>query len=70
MLKDATRRRFDMLMFWSIDGLGRSTAAVSSALAELDTVGVAIYADREGMDATTAHGKAMLQMAAVVFAEA
>jgi DNA invertase Pin-like site-specific DNA recombinase len=68
MLKDATRRRFDVLMFWSIDRLGRSTAAVAAALAELDTAGVAIYADKEAVDATTPHGRAMLQMAAV-FAE-
>src|ERR1700751_559723 len=45
MLKDATRRRFDVLMFWSIDRLGRSTAAVTTALAELDAAGVAVYAD-------------------------
>jgi DNA invertase Pin-like site-specific DNA recombinase len=68
MLKDATRRRFDVLMFWSIDRLGRSTAAVTTALAELDAAGVSIYADKEAMDATTPHGRAMLQMAAV-FAE-
>jgi DNA invertase Pin-like site-specific DNA recombinase len=68
MLKDATRRRFDVLMFWSIDRLGRSTAAVAGALVELEAAGVAIYADKEAMDATTPHGRAMLQMAAV-FAE-
>lgn len=68
MLRDAGRRRFDLLMVWSIDRLGRSTAAVSAALEELQAAGVAIYADREGMDATTPHGRAMLQMAAV-FAE-
>lgn len=67
-LKDAVRRRFDVLMVWSIDRLGRSTAMVANALAELDAAGVAIYADREAMDATTPHGRAMLQMAAV-FAE-
>jgi DNA invertase Pin-like site-specific DNA recombinase len=68
MLKDATRRRFDVLMFWSIDRLGRSTVAVAAALAELEAAGVAIYADKEAVDATTPHGRAMLQMAAV-FAE-
>ena len=68
MLKDATRRRFDVLMFWSIDRLGRSTAAVAGALAELEAAGVAIYADKEAVDTTTPHGRAMLQMAAV-FAE-
>jgi DNA invertase Pin-like site-specific DNA recombinase len=41
---------------------------VATALAELEAAGVAIYADKEGVDATTAHGRAMLQMAAV-FAE-
>jgi len=68
MLKGATRRRFDVLMFWSIDRLGRSTAAVATALVELEAAGVAIYADKEAVDATTPHGRAMLQMAAV-FAE-
>ncbi len=68
MLKDANRRRFDVLMFWSVDRIGRSTATVVAALADLEAAGVAIYADKEGMDATTPHGKAMLQMAAV-FAE-
>jgi DNA invertase Pin-like site-specific DNA recombinase len=65
-LKDAVRRRFDVLMVWSTDRMGRSTARVAAALAELDAAGVAIYADREAMDATTPHGKAMLQMAAVL----
>ena len=50
------------------DRLGRSTAAVATALVELEAAGVAIYADKEAMDATTPHGRAMLQMAAV-FAE-
>jgi DNA invertase Pin-like site-specific DNA recombinase len=68
MLKDAARRRFDVLMVWSIDRLGRSTRAVVNALADLEVAGVAIYADKEAVDATTPHGRAMLQMAAV-FAE-
>ena len=38
------------------------------ALKELDAAGVGIYADKEGMDTSTPHGRAMLQMAAV-FAE-
>lgn len=67
-LKDAVRRRFDVLMVWSIDRLGRSTAMVATALGELEAAGVAFYADREAVDATTPHGRAMLQMAAV-FAE-
>ncbi len=67
-LKDAVRHRFDVLAVWSIDRLGRSTAMVATALGELESAGVALYADREAVDATTPHGRAMLQMAAV-FAE-
>jgi DNA invertase Pin-like site-specific DNA recombinase len=48
--------------------LGRSTAAVTPALADLAAAGMVIYADKEAMDATTPHGRAMLQIAAV-FAE-
>lgn len=46
MLNDASRRRFDVLLFCSIDRLGRTTAMVATALAELKAVGVAIYADK------------------------
>jgi hypothetical protein len=35
MLKDAVRRRYDILMVWSIDRLGRSVLHVANALAEL-----------------------------------
>ena len=68
MLKDAGRRRFDILMAAAIDRLGRSTATVSTALADLSGAGTAIYSYREGLDGTTAYGRAMLNMA-LVFAE-
>jgi DNA invertase Pin-like site-specific DNA recombinase len=68
MLKDAGRRRFDILMVAAIDRLGRSTATVSTALADLSSAGTAIYSHREGLDGTTAYGRAMLNMASV-FAE-
>jgi DNA invertase Pin-like site-specific DNA recombinase len=38
-LKDAVRRKFDVLMVWSIDRMGRSTATVAAALAELEAAG-------------------------------
>lgn len=65
MLKDATRRRFDILMTWAVDRLGRSTAAVTSALEKLHEAGVDVFVDRQAVDTTTPHGKAMFQMAAV-----
>jgi DNA invertase Pin-like site-specific DNA recombinase len=65
MLKDAVRRRFDVLMVWSIDRLGRSVLHVANALAELDTAGVVLYSDQQAIDSTTPTGRAMIQMASV-----
>jgi DNA invertase Pin-like site-specific DNA recombinase len=65
MLKDAVRRRFDILMVWSIDRLGRSVLHVANALAELDAAGVALYSDQQAIDSTTPMGRAMIQMASV-----
>jgi DNA invertase Pin-like site-specific DNA recombinase len=65
MLKDAVRRRYDILMCWSIDRLGRSVLHVANALAELDGAGVRLYCDREGIDSSTPMGRAMIQMASV-----
>jgi hypothetical protein len=36
MLKDAMRRRFGVLLVWSMDRLGRSVLHVAQAMAELD----------------------------------
>jgi DNA invertase Pin-like site-specific DNA recombinase len=65
LLKDATRRRFDIAVFWAVDRLGRSTATVTAAMDALSDCGVNMYAFKESMDTSTAHGRAMLEMAAV-----
>jgi DNA invertase Pin-like site-specific DNA recombinase len=65
VLKDAVRRKFDILMVWSIDRLGRSVLHVANALAELDAAGIRLYCDREGIDSSTPMGRAMIQMASV-----
>src|SRR5262249_50414698 len=57
MLRDAARWRFDILMVWSIDRLGRSVLHVANALAELDAAGIRLYSDRE---ASTPMGRAMI----------
>ena len=65
MLRDAVRRRFDTLMVWSIDRLGRSVLHVANALAELDAAGVRLYCDQQGIDSSTPMGRAMIQMASI-----
>jgi DNA invertase Pin-like site-specific DNA recombinase len=65
MLKDAVRGRFDVLMVWSIDRLGRSVLHVANAMAEMDAAGVSLYSDQQAIDSTSPFGKAMMQMASV-----
>src|SRR6476661_8389654 len=68
MLKDAVRRRFDMLAAWSVDRLGRSLPDLVNALKELHEAGVGLFLHQQGLDTTTASGRAMYGMMGV-FAE-
>ena len=59
-VKDAMRRRFDVLVCWRLDRLGRSLKHLITLLDELQSLGVAFVSLAEGIDATTPAGK--LQM--------
>jgi DNA invertase Pin-like site-specific DNA recombinase len=60
MLKDAKRRRFDTLVCWKLDRLGRNLKHLLLLLDELQALGVAFVSLHEGIDATTPAGR--LQM--------
>jgi DNA invertase Pin-like site-specific DNA recombinase len=68
MLKDATRRQFDLVMAWSVDRLGRSLQDLVAFLGDLHAQGVDLYLHIQGIDTTTPGGKALFQMMGV-FAE-
>jgi DNA invertase Pin-like site-specific DNA recombinase len=68
LLKDATRRRFDVLMAWSVDRLGRSLQDLVAFLGEIHASGVDLYLHVQGVDTTTPAGRALFQMLGV-FAE-
>jgi DNA invertase Pin-like site-specific DNA recombinase len=68
MCKDAARRRFDMVMAWSVDRLGRSLQDLVAFLSELHALGIDLFLHQQGVDTTTPAGKAMFQMMGV-FAE-
>lgn len=65
---DATRRRFDVIMAWSVDRLGRSLQDLIGFLGEVHAQGVDLYLHQQGVDTTTPGGKALFQMMGV-FAE-
>jgi len=68
LLKDATRRKFDVVMAWSVDRLGRSLTDLISFLDELHGLDVDLFLHKQGIDTTTAAGKALFGMMGV-FAE-
>ena len=65
LMKDAKRRRFDVVACWAVDRLGRSTGKVVTLMDELEQCGLLLFFHRESMDTSTDHGRAMLEMAAV-----
>jgi DNA invertase Pin-like site-specific DNA recombinase len=60
LLADARRRRFDVLVCWRLDRLGRNLKHLVTLLEELQALGIAFVSLNEGIDATTPAGK--LQM--------
>src|SRR6266446_1452878 len=62
MLKDAGRRKFDIVMAWAIDRLGRSLIDLLGTIQHLEAVGVDLYLDQQNIDTTTPAGKLMFQI--------
>jgi DNA invertase Pin-like site-specific DNA recombinase len=62
LLKDASRRKFDVVMAWAIDRLGRSLVDLLATIQHLEAVGVDLYLDQQSIDTTTPAGKLLFQM--------
>jgi len=62
MLKDASRRKFDVIMAWAIDRLGRSLIDLLGTIQTLEACGVDLYLDQQSIDTTTPAGKLMFQV--------
>jgi len=62
MLNDAGRRKFDIVMAWAIDRLGRSLIDLLGTVQHLEAVGVDLYLDQQNIDTTTPAGKLMFQI--------
>jgi hypothetical protein len=57
MLKDASRRKFDVVMVWAIDRLGRSLIDLLGSIQHLEACGVDLYLDQQNIDTTTPMGR-------------
>jgi DNA invertase Pin-like site-specific DNA recombinase len=65
---DAYNRKFDMIMVWSVERLGRSLHDLVGFLSEIRARKVDLYLHKQGIDTTTLAGKAIFEMTDV-FAE-
>ena len=61
-LKNAKRRRFDVLCVWRLDRLGRNLRHLILLLDDLQATGVAFVSLSEGIDATTPAGRLQLHV--------
>ena len=68
MMKDAVKKKFDVVMCWSIDRLGRSLQNCIEILNDLNAKNIDLYFDQQSIDSTTPSGKLMFSMVAA-FAE-
>ena len=66
LMKDATRRRFDNVMIYSLDRLARSVEHFISITNELKSLGINIFSLRESIDLSTPTGRAFAQMMSVM----
>src|SRR5688500_11235195 len=66
LLKDAKRRRFDVLVCWRLDRLGRNLRHLVTLLEDLQAVGVSFVSLGEGIDCTTPAGKLQLHILAAL----
>src|ERR1700748_1805877 len=57
MLKDAQRRRFDVVMAWAIDRLGRSLIDLLGTIQQLEACAGDLYVDQQSIDTTTPAGR-------------
>jgi DNA invertase Pin-like site-specific DNA recombinase len=66
MLKDAKRRRFDVLVVWRLDRLGRSLKHLVTLVDDLQALGVLFVSLGEGIDCTTPAGTLQLHVLAAL----
>ncbi len=57
LLKDASRARFDMMMAWALDRLGRSLRNLMDTLQDLESANVDLFLHQQVIDTTTPAGR-------------
>jgi len=66
MIGDARRRRFDVLICWRLDRLGRNLRHLVTLVDELNALGICFVSLNEGIDLGTAAGKLQFHVLAAL----
>lgn len=62
LIQDARRRKFDAVLCWKLDRIGRSLKHLVNLLAELEAVNVALVSFSDNLDLSTPQGRLMFQI--------
>lgn len=62
LMEDARKRRFDAVVVWKLDRLGRSLKHLITLIDEFQALGVQFISYTEGMDTTTPAGKLLFNV--------
>jgi DNA invertase Pin-like site-specific DNA recombinase len=62
LLNDAQRGKFNVVMAWAIDRVGRSLIDLLGTIEHLHACGCDLYLDQQAIDTTTPSGKLMFQI--------
>jgi len=57
LMRDARKRKFDILLVWKFDRFARSTKHLVTALEELEGLGIDFCSYEDSIDTSTNHGK-------------
>ena len=66
LLTDARRRRFDVLVCWRLDRLGRNLKHLITLLDDLQALGIGFVTLGEGIDTTTPAGRLQLHVLSAI----
>jgi DNA invertase Pin-like site-specific DNA recombinase len=66
LLRDARGRRFDVLLCWKLDRVGRSLRHLVNLLADLEALGISFVSLSDNLDLTTPSGQLMFHVIAAM----
>jgi len=66
LLRDAKRRRFDVVVCWRLDRLGRNLRHLVTVIEDLNALGAPFISLGEGIDCTTPAGRLQLHVLAAL----